>query len=279
LAVQHPSAASRVKPDHAGLHAATRELIQYHELLYLVTLREIKVRYKQTLLGACWAVLQPLSLMLVLTVFLSVFAQAGNDAIPYPLFSYIGLLPWTFFATAVSFAVMSLIGSPHLIKNVYFPREILPIAAVLVALLDFAVASVALVVMLASYQVTINWSALYVIPLLFIQITFTTSVCLLLSAVTAIYRDIRFTVPLALQLGMFVTPILYPVSVVPEAVRVPYMLVNPMAVVVDGYRRALVGGQAPDLLSLATALLGSAGVLCFAYTYFKRLERSFADVI
>jgi lipopolysaccharide transport system permease protein len=159
-----------------SLLAHLRELARHGELLYLVTQREIKVRYKQTLLGALWAVLQPLSLMLVFTVFISYFARMPSDGIPYPIFSYAALLPWTFFATALSFAIPSLITNSYIITKIYFPREIVPLSAVLAALVDFAVASVIFVGLLAYYRVTPTWNALYVVPLLMIQLIFTTGV-------------------------------------------------------------------------------------------------------
>jgi lipopolysaccharide transport system permease protein len=262
-----------------SLPAHLRELVRYRDLLFRFTQREIKVRYKQTVIGALWAVLQPLSLMLVFTVFFSLFVGMPSDGIPYPIFSYTALLPWTLFSTAVSFAIPSLITNSHLVTRVYFPREIIPLASILAALVDFAVAAVVLIGLLAFYQITPTMSLFYVGPLLAIQIVFMTGVGLLLSAATVLYRDLRFALPLVIQLWMFVTPILYPVSVVPESFRAFYFGLNPMAVIIEGYRRSVLQGQPPDPLYLPGAAVISVALLGLAYGYFKRLERQFADIV
>jgi lipopolysaccharide transport system permease protein len=262
-----------------SLLAQLRELLHRRELLWLVTQREIKVRYKQTVLGVLWAIVQPLSLMLVFTLFFSLLAGLPTDGPPYPLFAYAALLPWTFFATALSFAVPSLITNSHIITKIYFPREIIPLASVLAALVDFAVASLVLFGLLAVYRVPPTWSLLYLAPLIAIQVTFTVGLSLLLSAVTVLYRDVRFTVPLLLQLWMFLTPILYPLSIVPESFRTLYLIANPLAAIVEGYRRALLHGRPPDPLPLASATLVSLLLLWLGYRYFKQVERRFADII
>jgi lipopolysaccharide transport system permease protein len=266
-------------PWDASLFAHVQELVRHHELLLLVTQRELKVRYKQTTLGVLWAVLQPLSLMLVFTLFFSIYAGLPSDGIPYPLFSYAGLLPWTFFAASVSFAVPSLIHDAHIITKTYFPREIVPLASVLAAFVDFSVAAALFVVMMALYGVVPALSVLYLLPLLALQVVFTIGVCLLFSAITVVYRDARFAVPLLVQLTMFATPVLYPVSVVPESVRLVYLIVNPLASIVDGYRRVLLLHQSPELGPLASAAAWSLALLWLAYWCFKRLERQFADLI
>lgn len=262
-----------------NLLAHARELIRHRELLWLITQREIKVRYKQSLLGALWAVLQPFSLMLVFTIFFSWFARMQSDGIPYPLFSYAGLLPWMFFSTSLSFAIPSLISNSHIITKIYFPREIVPLASVLAAFLDFVIASGIFLLLILYYRVTLTWNILYVVPLAVIQTAFTAGVCLLLSAFTVLYRDVRHMLPLLIQIWMFVTPILYPVSVVPLKWRTWYLALNPMAVIIDGYRRAAVQGGAPELRYLALAALVSGVLLWLGYKYFKHLEREFADMI
>lgn len=259
--------------------ANVRELLRYRELLYVVAQREIKVRYKQAVLGALWAVIQPSALMVVFTVFFSLYIGIPSDGVPYPLFAYAALLPWTFFSTALSSAVPSLIANSHIITRIYFPREIVPLASVLAALADFAVASIVFVGMFLFFHVAPTWNMLFVVPLLAVQVVFTAGLCLLLSAFTVLYRDVRFTLPLLLQIWMFSTPVLYPVSVVPERVRGVYLALNPMAAIIDGYRRALVQAQSPDLLHLASASVISLVLLGLAYVYFKRLEREFADII
>jgi lipopolysaccharide transport system permease protein len=195
------------------------------------------------------------------------------------LFSYAALLPWTFFSTSLSFAVPSLIANSHIITKIYFPREIVPLASVLAAFLDFVIAAAIFVAMLAFYRVAPTWNVFYVAPLLAIQIAFTAGVCLLLSAFTVMYRDVRHALPLAIQIWMFVTPILYPASVVPERWRAWYFALNPMAVIIDGYRRAVIQGLPPELKYLALAAAVSLLLLLCGYKYFKSLERDFADII
>jgi lipopolysaccharide transport system permease protein len=262
-----------------NLIAHARELLKHRELLWLITQREIRVRYKQSALGVLWAILQPVSLMAVFTVFFSWFARMPSDAIPYPLFSYSALLPWTFFSTALSYAIPSLIANSHIITKIYFPREIVPLASVLAAFLDFLIASTVFAGMLAFYRVAPTWNILYVAPLVAIQLAFTVGVCLLLSAFTVLYRDVRHMLPLAIQVWMFVTPILYPASIVPARLRAWYFALNPMAVIIDGYRRAVVRGLPPELKYLALAATVSGLLLWTGYKYFKRLEREFADIV
>jgi lipopolysaccharide transport system permease protein len=256
-----------------------RELWRYRELLWLMTQREIKVRYKQSALGIAWAVLQPLSLMAVFTVFFSWFARIASDGIPYPLFSYAALLPWTFFSTSLSFAIPSLIANSHIITKIYFPREIIPLASVLTGFLDFVIASAVFVLLLAFYRVPPTWNLLFVLPIVVIQIAFTVGVSLLLSAFTVLYRDVRHTLPLVIQIWMFVTPILYPASVVPERWRVWYFSLNPMAAIIDGYRRAVIQGISPQLNYLLLAAVVSGLLLWVGYKYFKSLEKEFADIV
>lgn len=262
-----------------SLAGHARELWRHRELLWLVTQREIKVRYKQSALGVIWAVLQPLSLMVVFTVFFSWFARIASDGIPYPLFSYAALLPWTFFSTSLSFAIPSLVVNSHIITKIYFPREIIPLASVLAAFLDFLIASAVFILLLAFYRVPPTWNLLYVLPIVIIQIAFTAGVCLLLSAFTVLYRDVRHTLPLVIQVWMFVTPILYPASVVPPRWRGWYFSLNPMASIIDGYRRAVVQGITPQLNYLLIAAAASALLLWAGYRYFKKLEREFADMV
>lgn len=262
-----------------SLFAHAAELLRHRELLWLVTQREIKVRYKQSSLGALWAILQPLSLMLVLTVFYSRFVRMPSDGLPYPLFSYAALLPWTFFSTSLSFAIPSLIQNSHIITKIYFPREIVPLASVLTAFLDFLVASLIFVGLLIYYGISPTWNLFYVFPLLAVQIAFTVGICLLLSAFTVLYRDVRHTLPLVIQIWMFGTPILYSASVVPESLRGWYFSLNPMAAIIDGYRRAVLQGMAPQMGYLGLGAIVSVVLVWLGYKYFKHLEREFADLV
>lgn len=265
-----------------SLLAHARELWHHRELLWLVTMREIKVRYKQTALGAAWALLQPLSLMLVFTIFIGQFARVESEGLPYPLFSYTALLPWTFFATSLSFAIPSLITNSNIITKIYFPREIIPLASVLAALLDFAVATILYVVMLMIYwrYVTLSWNMLYVLPLMLVQILFTTGVCLGASAFTVLYRDVRFTLPLLIQIWMYVSPVLYSADkIAGSRYGTAYFMLNPMAVIIDGYRKAMLHGKPPDLKYLGLSAIVSVILLWVGYKYFKHLERQFADIV
>lgn len=255
-----------------------KELNKYREVLYNITVREIKVRYKQSVLGALWAILQPFSLMVVFTVIFSRFAKIPTDGIPYPVFSYSALLPWTFFATSLSFAIPSLVNNMNLVTKVYFPREVMPIASVLTSFIDFCIASVIFAGMLWYYHISITVNILYVIPIIIVQILFTLGVSFWASAVNVKYRDIRYALPLLIQIWMFISPVVYPVSMVPEKFRWIYMM-NPLAGIVDSYRKAIVQGQAPDLLYLGLAALISIELFIVSYRYFKSSEKEFADVI
>ncbi len=262
-----------------SLWSHLKELFKHSELLYLITQREIKVRYKQSVLGIVWAVLQPFSMMLVFSLFFGRFQKIPSDGIPYPLFSYSALLPWTFFATSLAFAIPSLIQNSQLITKIYFPREIIPLASVFAAFIDFLIAAGLFLGMMIWYQVPPTWYLLYVFPLLAVQIIFTVGVCLLLSSFTVLYRDVRHTLPLVIQVWMFITPVIYPVSTVPEKYRTLYMLINPMAGIIDGYRRAVVQGRAPELSYLGLAAAVSLFLAWAGYKYFKRLEHEFADIV
>lgn len=262
----------------ANLSCAIRELFGYRELLLAWTMREIRVRYKQSLLGAAWAILQPLSLMVIYTIVFSFFIRVPSDEIPYPLFSYTALLPWTFFAACLSYGVPSLINNMNLVTKVYFPREIFPLGSICASFIDFLVASLLYVGMLIYYHAPIGFVWVWLPAILFGQILLSAGVVLLASAVNVFYRDVRFVIPLAIQLWLYSSPVIYPVSIVPEQFRFVYML-NPMAGLIDGYRAVLLRGEMPNLQYLGIALAISALVFGAGYTFFKRVEMDFADVI
>ena len=255
-----------------------RTLYEYRELLWMWTLREIKVRYKQSILGAAWAILQPLAVMIIFTLVFSFFAHVPTDGVPYPIFSYTALLPWTFFATSISFAVPSLVNNMNLVTKIYFPREILPIAAVIAAFVDFLVASIVFLGPMIFYRLPLQRGLLWVPLLLGVQIVLTLGVVLPASALIVRYRDIRFVVPLGLQLWMYASPIIYPTSLVPEHLRAYYML-NPMAGLIDSYRRVVLRGQSPQVLYLTISAVMAVILLLAGYAYFKRSEPRFADII
>jgi lipopolysaccharide transport system permease protein len=260
-----------------------RELVEYHELLYFLVWRDIKVRYKQSILGAAWAILQPFMTMVVFTIFFNRMAGVSSGDVPYPLFSYAGLLPWTFFAQGLSQSSNSLVGSANLIRKVYFPRVVVPIASILSGAVDFALAFVVLVAMMAFYGV---WptAAIVWFPL-FVLLAFVTAlgVGLWLAALNVEYRDIRYVVPFVIQLWLFVTPVIYPSTAVVaklESSGLPGWLygLNPMAGVVEGFRWALFGGDVPGSL-LLTSGISAVVLLAGGAYYFWRVEETFADVV
>ncbi len=253
-------------------------LVQYKELLYVWTRREIQIRYKQSILGGAWAILQPLSLMIIFTAVFGYFVRVPTDGIPYPLFSYSALLPWTLFSTSISFAAPSLINNINLVTKIYFPREIFPAASTGAALFDYVVASSLFLVLMLIYKVPFGSTLVFLPIILVIQILLMLGISFIASAVIVRFRDIRFVVPLGLQLWMYSTPVVYPLSLVPERFHLWYML-NPMASLIDGYRRVTLFGQAPQWNYLGVAAIISAIIFILGYRFFKREEEWFADVI
>lgn len=255
-----------------------RNLYQHRELLWIWTLREVKVRYKQSVLGAAWALLQPLALMLVFTTVFSLLVQIPSDDLPYPVFSYTALLAWTFFASAVSFAIPSLVNNLNLVTKVYFPREILPIASIGAAFVDFLVAGGLLVVVLVYFHIPFGVTLLWVPLLVCVQVLLTLGVVLPAAALNVFFRDIRFVVPLAVQVLMYATPVIYPVSLVPPSLRLIYAI-NPLVGIIDSYRRVVVQGLPPVPEYLTMSALVSILLAVVGYAYFKQVEASFADCI
>ncbi len=253
-------------------------LSHYRYLLWQWTAREVRVRYKQSLLGAGWAILQPLALTAIFTLVFSRLVRVDTGTTPYPVFAYVALVPWTFFTTALTMGIPSLVNNMNLVTKIYFPREILPLGTILAALLDLAVSGVVLAAMLGVYRMPFTAAVLWVIPLLAVQLVFTVGVTLAGSATIVFFRDVRFVVPLLLQVWMYATPVIYPIDLVPEGMRALYWL-NPMAGIIDGYRRVLILGQAPDPAGMGTAVAVSIVLLLCGYLLFKRLEPHFADVI
>jgi lipopolysaccharide transport system permease protein len=253
-------------------------LYHYRDLLWLWTGREVRVRYKQSALGAAWAVIQPLALTLVFTLVFSRLMQVDTGGVPYPVFAYSALVPWTFFATSLAFAIPSLVNNLNLVGKIYFPREILPLASIGAALIDFAMAGLVFVGMMLVYQIPLTLNVLWVIPLLFIQIMLTIGVTLIGAALIVFFRDVRFVIPLLTQIWMYASPVIYPSTLIPEQWQTLYFL-NPMAGIIAGYRSALVLGETPNLPALLLATIVSAALLLIGYTTFKRSEPLFADLI
>jgi lipopolysaccharide transport system permease protein len=267
-----------IKPSKSWVSLNLRSLWEYRELLYFLTWRDIKVRYKQTVLGAAWAILQPLTTMLIFSLFFGRLVKVPSDGIPYPLFAFAALVPWTFFANGLNQSSNSLVSSANLLKKVYFPRLTIPVATVLAGVVDFVLAFVVLLALMAFYRVvpTINiiWT-----PLL-LALAFVTSlgVGLWMSALNVKYRDVRYIVPFLVQIWLFATPVAYPSSLLSEPWRTVYGL-NPMVGVVEGFRWALLGANtAPSLMVLASAFASLLILVTGAY-YFRHMEKTFADVV
>ncbi len=254
------------------------ELNTYRDLMMLWTAREIRVRYKQSLLGIGWAILQPIALTVIFAVVFSRLIQVNTGGIPYPIFAYVALVPWTFFATSLSFGIPSLVNNLSLVSKIYFPREILPFANIGAALLDFAMAGVVFLGMMVIYQIPITLNVLWVIPLIGIQIILTAGVTLLGSAMIVFFRDVRFVIPLLIQIWMYASPVIYPTSLIPSA-YLPLYFLNPMAGIIDGYRQTMVAGQPPNIPALLVAAVVSLVALIVGYFVFKRSEPMFADLI
>ena len=261
----------------AKLGRDLQKLWQYRDLLYTLSLHRIKVRYKQSMLGGLWAVLQPLSLMLIFTFVFRFVANISSDAIPYSVFVYSALLPWNYFSSSVSTATNSLVSNAQFVTKVYFPREILPATYVIAAFCDLLVASIVLMGLMMYYQIPLTINVLYLIPIVIVLTCFSLAMSFLLSATQVRFRDIGVAVPLFLQLWLFATPVIYPLSSVPFRYKPLYML-NPMVGMIENFRNVLLRGTAPDS-SLFIAIAISIPLLFVSYVYFKQIETTMADVI
>jgi lipopolysaccharide transport system permease protein len=254
-----------------------RELWAYRELLWVLTMRDIKVRYKQTVLGASWAIIRPVMTMLIFSVVFGQLAKMPSDGFPYPVFVYAALLPWTFFAAAIGTSGQSLVGSAHLVSKVYFPRLIIPLSSIGAGLIDLAISTGVLLLMMLWYGV--GWTPnLLAAPLLLIGVIFTAlGVGTLLSALTVAYRDFTHLTPFMVQIWMYVTPIIYPVSLVPE--RWQWLLyINPMTGLVEGFRSAFLG-KPFDMTGIGISFAVAVAAFAIGVAYFERVERRFADII
>jgi lipopolysaccharide transport system permease protein len=267
-----------IEPRKGLFHLDLRAVWQYRELLYFLAWREIKVRYKQTAIGAAWAILQPVLTMAIFTVIFGKFAKIPSDGVPYPLFSYTALLPWVYFAQALSRSGVSLVGDANLIKKVYFPRLVIPLASVVTPLVDFCLAFSVLLGMMLWFGVTPHWGVLVLPLFLCLALATALSVSLWLAPLNVRYRDIRHALPFLVQVWMYASPVAYPVSIVPEQWRLLYGL-NPLVGIIEGFRWALLGKESPDL----TVMIASTGVILAllfgGIVYFNWMERTFADVI
>jgi lipopolysaccharide transport system permease protein len=267
-----------ITPANRWIPLNLSELWEYRELLYFLVWRDIKVRYKQTALGAAWAVMQPLFMMLVFSLFFGRLAKVPSDGIPYPVFAFCALIPWQLFANALTESSNSLIGNQNLITKVYFPRLVIPLAAVLSGLVDFVIAFVILVGMMLYFGIVPGWSILVLPGFVLLAILTALAVGLWLSALNVQYRDVRYTMSFLIQFWLFATPVAYPSSLVPENWRAFYGI-NPMAGVVEGFRWALLGKTSPPGAMLWVSVVVVTILLIGGLYYFRRMEQQFADIV
>lgn len=273
-----PADAPLVRLSSRKKRRALRVLLNQRELITSLTARDIRSRYKQSLLGIVWALLQPLAMMIIYTVVFSHIVRVETGKIPYPIFSYIALLPWTFFSQGMVAGTECLVGNFNLITKIYFPREVFPIAAVLGKTVDLGLGILVLIPLFIIYQVDVTWKILMVVPVLVIQLSLMLGLTFVLSSANLFYRDIRHVVPLLTTVWMYLTPIIYPLDLVPKKYLPIYML-NPMAAMMDTYRRVALLGQSPQWGYLGLATICSIVVLVVGYRMFKKLEPVFAETI
>jgi lipopolysaccharide transport system permease protein len=268
----------RIEPSRGWVSLQLRDVWEYRELLYFLVWRDIKVRYKQTALGAAWAIIQPFFTMVVFSLFFGRLAKVPSDGIPYPIFSFAALVPWTFFANGLSQASNSLVGSSNLITKVYFPRLVIPLSTVASGIIDFALSFLVLLAMMGYYRVTPGRNIVWLPLFLLLALVTSLGVGLWLSALNVEYRDVRYVVPFITQFWMFATPIAYPSSLLSEPWRTLYGL-NPMVGVVEGFRWALLGTNTRPGPAIAVSSAAALVILVGGALYFKRMERNFADII
>ncbi|MEX0878323.1 MAG: ABC transporter permease [Thermoanaerobaculia bacterium] len=267
-----------IRPSKGWIPLKLHEVWAYRELLYFLVWRDIKVRYKQTALGAAWAIIQPFFSMVVFSLFFGKLAKMPSDGIPYPIFAYAALVPWTFFANGLSQSANSLVDSANLIRKVYFPRLTIPIANVLSGLVDFALAFVVLVGMMLWYGIFPTGRIVWLPLFLLLALVTALAVGLWLSVLNVEYRDVRYTIPFLTQFWMFATPIVYPSSLLPEPWRTLYGI-NPMVGVVEGFRWALLDARTAPGPMIAVSAVAALVLLVGGAYYFRRMEKTFADVV
>ena len=267
-----------IEPRRGLFHLDLAAIWEYRELLYFMVWRDVKIRYKQTVIGVGWAVLQPLIQMVIFTVIFGKFAGIPSDDFPYPIFAYTALLPWNYFASALQRCISSVVGDSGLISKVYFPRLILPIAGTVSGIFDFLVSFTLLIGMMIWYRIPVSWLVI-ALPLFlsFAQLT-ALAVGLWFSALNVRYRDVGHTVPFIIQIWMFLSPVVYSVNLIPEKWRLLYGL-NPMVGVIEGFRWALLGKVGPDFSMMAISALVVGAILFGGLIFFRKMERTFADVV
>jgi lipopolysaccharide transport system permease protein len=266
-----------IRPRRGWIPINLKEIWDYRELLYFFTWRDVKVRYKQTLLGFAWAILQPLIMMVVFTLFFGTLLNVPSEDIPYPIFSYAALLPWTLFSQGISRSSTSLVSNVAVIQKVYCPRLVLPIASVLAPVVDFFITFVILIGMLFYFGYPPTVKILWLVPLLLLTIFTALGVGLWLSAINVRYRDVQYVIPFLVQLWLFASPVVYSSTLLPQRFQLIYGL-NPMAGVIGGFRWALLGTEPPGPLLIASVIIVIVVLISGAF-YFRRMEETFADVV
>lgn len=267
-----------IVPERGWVSINLRELWAFRDLLFFMTWRDISVRYKQTLLGVSWAIIQPLFSTLVFSLFFGKFAKVSSDGIPYPIFAYVAQLPWQYFSSALSGSANSLVGSSTIITKTYFPRMIIPLAAVITPLFDFGIAFLFLFVLMPIYHVTPTWNILWLPLFMVLTVMTALGVGLWLSAMNVQYRDIKYAIGFLLQLWMFASPVVYSTTIIPPEYRILYGL-NPLAGVISGFRWAVLGtNTGPDYLMFVSVAVAVVILVSGAF-YFRRMEKNFADLI
>lgn len=254
------------------------ELWKFRELLIALTVREIKVRYKQTLLGAAWAILQPASLTVIFTVVFGVFLKVETGDIPYPVFAYSALVPWMFFSNSISFGSLSVVNNGNLVTKVYFPREILPLSSIGAVFFDFLMAGLVFIILLVIYGISPTLNLLYVLVLIPEIFLLTCGISFIFSAINVLFRDIRFVVPLVLQIWLFLTPIMYSSEQIPERYQL-FLKINPMVSLIDNFRAVTVYAKSPNFLDVAISAVVSILIFILGFWIFKSKEKIFADVM
>jgi len=261
-----------------GLRSALTELWRHREIVRTLAERDFRARYKQALLGAGWAIVTPVVLMLVFTVVFKRVAKIDTDPVPYALYAYLGLLPWTFFSSSLNLGGLSLVSNNALLSKLYCPREVFPLAGIAVSALDAVIATSVLGVLFAAYGYAPRSTSYWVPLILLIQLAFTVGVTLFISGVFVYFRDLRQALPMILQLGLLATPVAWPIETIPEGARIAYAIVNPLGPVIDGYRRAVLYGKSPQWSLLVPAAVVAVVWLVAGYLLLKRLETRLADV-
>ena len=267
-----------IQPSRGLFNLGLTAVWEFRELLYFLVWRDVKVRYKQTIIGGAWAILQPLLTMAIFTLIFGHFAKIPSDGLPYSIFTYTALLPWNYFSQSISRSASSLVGDSNLLRKVYFPRLVIPLAAVTAPLIDFLVSFVVLLVMMVWFGIALRWTMLAFPFFLLLAAMTALAVGLWLSPLNVRYRDIGHTIPFLTQFWLFASPVAYPLSLVPDKWRLLYGL-NPMAGVIEGFRWALLGKEAPAFGVIAVSAVVVLVLLLSGIVFFKRMERTFADVV